>query len=163
MQEKLVHPRDETRVFDITFFILRIILGGVMFEAGLTKLLSQNFTAAGLLEHASGPFAGFYASIAGSPSMLPITNVLVPWGEFLIGTAIILGIVVRFASFWGIILMILYYTTSLPPENGWISQQIIYLLVFLNFIFAGAGYFLGLDQMMVRLEEQRHPLRILLG
>jgi thiosulfate dehydrogenase [quinone] large subunit len=151
------------RAFSITFFILRLLLGGLMFEAGLSKLLSGSFTAVGFLNGATGPFAGFYTAIAGSPTMLAITDVIVPWGELLIGIAIILGVVVRFASFWGIIMMLLYYTVSLPPANGWISKEIIYLVVFLNFLFAGAGYYLGLDRLAAGLEEKRHPLRILLG
>lgn len=152
-----------TKAFDISFFILRIALGGLMFEAGLTKLLSGSFVAAGFLGNAAGPFAGFFMGIANNPTMLAITDVLVPWGELLIATAIILGALVRFASFWGIIMMILYYTASLPPANGWISEQIIYMVVFLTFMFAGVGYFLGLDLLAVSLEERRHPLRVLLG
>jgi thiosulfate dehydrogenase [quinone] large subunit len=152
-----------TMAFNITFFILRIALGGLMFEAGLTKLLSGGFSAADFLENATGPFAGFYMGIGANTTMLTITNVMVPWGELLIGITIILGIFVRFASFWGIVLMVLYYTASLPPENGWISRHIIYFSVFLSFIFSGTGYFLGIDRLVVRLEEQRHPLRIVLG
>jgi thiosulfate dehydrogenase [quinone] large subunit len=152
-----------TRAFIIAFFILRIALGGLMFEAGLTKLLSGSFSAAGFLENTTGPFAGLYMGIAANTTMLAITDVLVPWGELLIGIAIILGVLIRFASFWGIILMILYYMASLPPENGWISQQIIYLFVFLSFVFSATGYFLGLDRLAVRLEERCHPLRIVLG
>ena len=149
--------------YKVTLLILRIALGGLMFEAGLTKLLSGTFSAAGFLEHVSGPFAGFYTGIAGNPAFLGITNVLVPWGETLIGIAIILGIAVRFASFWGIILMFLYYTAALPPANGWISQEIIYIAVFLTFMFTGTGYYLGLDRLAIKLEEKRHSLRILLG
>ncbi|MEJ2739176.1 MAG: DoxX family protein [Dehalococcoidia bacterium] len=149
--------------YKVTLLILRIALGGLMFEAGLTKLLSGTFSAAGFLEHVSGPFAGFYTGITGNPAFLGITNVLVPWGETLIGIAIILGIAVRFASFWGIILMFLYYTAALPPANGWISQEIIYIAVFLTFMFTGTGYYLGLDRLAIKLEEKRHSLRILLG
>jgi thiosulfate dehydrogenase [quinone] large subunit len=161
MNEQDAHP--ENTAYKVTLLILRLVLGGLMFEAGLTKLLSGTFSAAGFLKHVSGPFAGFYTGIAGNPAFLGITNVLVPWGETLIGIAIILGIVVRFASFWGIILMCLYYTTALPPANGWISQEIIYIAVFLTFMFAGTGYYLGLDRLAIRLEEKHHPLRILLG
>ncbi len=151
------------RSFIITFFILRLVMGGLMFEAGLDKILSGSFTAASFLKNATGPFAGFYANIAGNATVLSVTNVLVPWGELLIGTAIILGLAVRFASFWGIVLMILYYTAALPPANGWIAQNIIYLLVFLAFMVSGIGYFLGLDAFASGLEERQNPWRILFG
>jgi uncharacterized membrane protein YphA (DoxX/SURF4 family) len=142
-----------TRGFNITFFILRLVLGGLMFQAGLTKLLSGTFTAASFLEKATEPFAAFYAGMATNPAVLAIVDVIVPWGELLIGTAIILGVVVRFASFCGIIMMILYCTASLPPASSWINQQIIYMAVFLTLIFSGVGYFLGLDLLAIRLEE----------
>jgi thiosulfate dehydrogenase [quinone] large subunit len=163
MQKTVARVGLGQRSFFIILFVLRLALGGLMFEAGLDKILSGSFTAAGFLKNATGPFAGFYTNIAGNSAMLSVTNVLVPWGELLVGVAIILGLVVRFASFWGIVLMILYYTAALPPANGWVAQQIIYLVVFIAFIVSGIGYFLGLDAFASVLEERRNPLRIFLG
>ncbi len=146
----------------ITLFIVRLALGGLMFEAGLSKLVS-GFSAGGFLANVSGPFAGFYTAMAANQAALAAINVLVPWGEMLIGLTILFGAGIRFASFWGIIMMLLYYTASIPPEQGWISQHLIFAAVFLAFMFTGVGYFIGLDAFLATLEGKRHRLRFLLG
>lgn len=147
----------------ILLFILRIAMGWLMLEAGLTKILSGNFTAASFLNRAVGPFAGLFQNLAASTDILTVINSLVMWGEFLIGVALILGILVRFASFWGAIMMLVYYLPSLPPATGWITQQIIYMLAFIIFMFTGVGYFLGIDRFARKFEEERHWLRFFLG
>jgi thiosulfate dehydrogenase [quinone] large subunit len=163
MHKIAISANSERKAFDVTLLILRIALGGVFLEAGLTKLLSGTFSAAGFLSLSQGPFTSIYIGMANNTSLLPVINNLVMWGETLIGIALILGILVRFASFWGIVQMILYYTVSLPPSTGWISQQIIYIVVFVTFMFSGIGYYIGLDKLVVKLEEKRHPLRLLCG
>ena len=144
----------------ITCLIVRLALGGAMLEAGLDKLISGDFSVVGYLEHGSGPFASWFSTLVGEAAAL---DYLVIWGEILIGTALILGILVRFTSFWGAVMMLLYYLPYLPPSNGWISEQIIYLLVFVMFMFTGIGYYWGLDRLFIRFEEESHPLRFLLG
>jgi hypothetical protein len=59
--------------------------------------------------------------------------------------------------------MILYYTASLPPSTGWISQHIIFIAVFVVFMFSGVGYFMGLDRFICKLETEKNPLRFLVG
>jgi thiosulfate dehydrogenase [quinone] large subunit len=147
------------RSFHIMFFILRIVLGGMMLEAGLDKAIG-GFSMAGYVSHGSGPFASWFAHMASASAAL---SPLVMTGEILIGLALIFGILLRFGSFWGAVLMILYYLPYLPPENGWISKQIIYLLVFVTLMFSRSGYFLGIDRFFTGLEEKWPGLRILLG
>jgi thiosulfate dehydrogenase [quinone] large subunit len=148
------------RSLHIMFFILRIFLGGVMLEAGLDKLISGNFTISGYVTNGSGPFAGWFTHIASLSSAL---SPLVIWGEILIGLSLILGIFLRFGAFWGAVVMVLYYLPYLPPENGWISQQIIYMLVFVTLMFSGSGYFLGIDRLVKNLEKKWPVLRLILG
>lgn len=142
------------------FLVLRIVLGGVMLEAGLNKLLSGNFTISGYISHGSGPFASWFTNLASASNAL---SSLVIWGELLVGVALILGVLLRFGSFWGAIMMVLYYLPYLPPQNGWISQQIIYMLVFITLIFSGSGYFLGIDRLAINMEKKRPRLRLILG
>jgi|WetSurMetagenome_2_1015567.scaffolds.fasta_scaffold289126_2 thiosulfate dehydrogenase (quinone) large subunit len=151
------------KTVNVIFLIIRIILGSLMFEAGFSKLASGAFNAVGFLAHSTGPFAGFYVNISQNPGILAAVNWLVPWGELLIGAALILGVAVRFASLCGIVQMLLFYTASLPPENGWISQAIVYMALFAVLMFPGTGYYFGLDNLVVKLEVNRHPLRLLLG
>jgi|WetSurMetagenome_2_1015567.scaffolds.fasta_scaffold127635_3 thiosulfate dehydrogenase (quinone) large subunit len=163
MREKLMKLGLGSRLFVTSLLVLRILLGGLFLLSGLTKLASGTFSAAGLLGKSVGPFTSFYVGLANNTSVLPVINYLVMWGEALIGIALILGLLVRFASFWGIVQMILYYTVTLPTSTGWISQQIIYIAVFLILMFSGIGYYLGLDRFSIKLEESKHPLRLLFG
>jgi thiosulfate dehydrogenase [quinone] large subunit len=150
----------QPRSFHIMMVILRMVLGGVMLEAGLNKLINGGFSIAGYVSHGSGPFAGWFAHLASvSDSLSP----LVISGEILIGLSLILGVFLRFGALWGAVLMILYYLPYLPPENGWISQQIIYLLVFVTLMFSGNGYFFGIDRLVKNLEKKWPVLRLVLG
>ena len=146
--------------FLITLLLLRLVIGGAMFEAGLDKFLSGTFSATGYLSHGTGPFTSLFQNLTTDIAAL---NQLVMWGEMLVGVALILGVLVRFASFWGAVMMLLYYLPYLPPTNGWISQQIIYLIVFLLFMFSGAGYFQGLDSLVRQFEGKMHWLRYISG
>jgi thiosulfate dehydrogenase (quinone) large subunit len=144
----------------ISLFILRIFLGGLMLEAGLDKLISGNFSAVGYLQHGVGPFAKLFSGLIPDVATL---NYLVIWAEIAIGIALILGILIRLASYGGSLLMIAYYLPYLPPSSGWINQQIIYLLIFITLIFSGIGYFLGMDRLFWQFEERKSPWRWLFG
>jgi thiosulfate dehydrogenase [quinone] large subunit len=165
MEEKAVGndtsliPVKRSAGFTITFFLLRLGLGGLIFEAGLDKLIN-GFSSAGFLNSSTGPLSGFYQSMAVHAN---IWDVLIPWAEVLIGAAIILGILVRFAAFWGAVEVLIFYLAVLPPSQGWINYQIVLVLVFITFMFNGIGYFLGLDALVVNLEERRHWSRFFFG
>lgn len=140
---------------------LRIVFGLMFLVSGIDKLTS-NFTAAGYLTNVStGPFRDMYISLAGSP----IVDFMVVWGEILIGLALVLGILVRLSCYLGSIMMLMYYLSVLPPEHGYISQHIIYVLVFAILASFAAGRVWGLDQLIERqrLVKLKPIIRLLLG
>ena len=140
--------------------VLRVVLGALMLEAGLTKLLGGGFSISGYVSHGSGPFAALFADFAtASTGLSPV----VMWGETLIGLALISGLFLRFASYWGMLMMVLYYLPYLPPTDGWISKQVIYLFVYLTLIYSGSGYYFGLDKFATDLEARHPGLRWILG
>lgn len=147
----------------ISLFILRLAIGWIMFGAGVAKLLDPKWTAAGYLSASTGPFAEIFKLMAGSR----IVDLLNMYGLTLIGIAIILGITVRFASFWGLILMLLYYFAQFEQNivHGYIDEHIIYALIFLVFLFIGVGKYIGLDKYIENLSiVQKYPrLKIFLG
>jgi thiosulfate dehydrogenase [quinone] large subunit len=113
----------------VTLFALRITLGWLFFWAGITKVLNPDFSAAGYLEGAK-TFTGFYHWLA-SPAMLPFTNFVNEWGLTLLGLALILGVLTKWASRLGALLMILYYLPILdfpyPNAHSFIvDEHIIY-------------------------------------
>ena len=129
---------------------MRLAMGWFFFYAGITKLLDPSWTAAGYLNQAK-IFPELFGWLA-SPANIGWVNFLNEWGLVLIGAALILGILVRFVSYWGILLMILYYLPILKfpyaGENYFIiNDHIIYLLVFVIFITTRAGSYWGLDKV----------------
>ena len=109
-------------------------MGWMLFWAGITKVLDHNWSAAGYLQGAK-TFPVFYNWLL-RPEILPTVDLLNKWGLTLLGVALILGLVVRFASLLGALLMLLYYFVILdfpyPNPNSYIvDQHIIYVFALL--------------------------------
>lgn len=137
----------------ISLFLLRVGMGVLFFWAGYTKLIDPNWSAAGYIS-GSKTFAGFYFWLL-SPGVLPTINFLNEWGLTLIGAALLLGIFVRLVSFFGLILMILYYLPIYPPAHGVVDEHIIYSAAFLVLMAFGAGKILTLNSW---IQTRLHPM-----
>ena len=146
--------------FVVMLTVLRVVLGVQIFFAGVTKF--GDWSAEGYLLGASGPFAGFFQSLAGNP----LVDQLNIWGLTLIGLSLIFGLFVRPASFFGVILMLLYYFAQFEANtaHGLIDDHIIYALVFALFMSGGVGHVVGLDGIAVRqLRKSKRISRLLFG
>ena len=120
-----------------TILLLRLALGWLIFYAGITKLLEPGWTASGFLQQSTyGTFKEFFLGFAGNS----LADLAVMWGLTLIGLSLIFGVLVRFASFLGIIMMILFYLPRFPPKTGLVEEHVIYSLVFLALMATGAGH-----------------------
>jgi thiosulfate dehydrogenase [quinone] large subunit len=84
----------------------------------------------GFLAHATkGPFESIFQNMAG--------NGLVDWlfmlGLLGIGLALVLGIYMRLATFFGVILLALMYLAAMPPStNPLLDDHIVYILVLIG-------------------------------
>ncbi len=131
-------------------------MGWLLFYSGVAKL-TQGFSANGYLLNLNGPFAQFFQSLAGNP----LVDNLVIFGEILIGICLLLGLLVRFASFWGVVMMGLFYLTVYPPEHALIvDEHIIYILILVFFMVSNSGHFYGVDKA---LEKKLPKYKNLLG
>ena len=133
---------------------LRVSLGWLFLYSGTEKILDSHWTAGGFLAGAK-TFTAFYAWFA-SPAILPLTNWLNSWGQFLIGAALLLGICVRFSSICGAVLMALYYFPGLTfPTIGknylLVDEHVIFALALLLLASARAGRYWGLDAWCANL------------
>lgn len=134
--------------------LLRISLGWILLWAFLDKVFGLGFSTAadktwlagisptaGFLKLGATGFLGkYFGALAGSA--------LVDWlfmlGLLLIGTALILGIGMRIASYSGALLMFLMWLALVPSKNNPVlDDHIIYLFVFLGLNFADAGKTFG--------------------
>ncbi|MEV6600099.1 hypothetical protein AB0M36_25080 [Actinoplanes sp. NPDC051346] len=128
---------------------IRLALGWVFLWAFLDKLfdLGRGTVAAnawldggsptvGLLgKAATGPFAGFYHSIAGNA----VVDVLFMTGLLGIGVALMLGIGMRIAAA-GALLTVLMWTAVLPPDtNPFMDDHLVYAAVLVLLALLGTG------------------------
>src|SRR3989338_5630660 len=134
-----------TGLFSGGLVLLRLTLGFLFFFAGFSKLTSD-WTAAGFLASASGPFAAFFQSLAGSA----LVDGLNAWGLALIGMGLIFGVAVRSASYAGIVLMLLYYFAHFAENtaHGLIDEHMVYSVALLVIIGSGVGHAFGLDALI---------------
>src|SRR5690606_26839655 len=89
----------------ITLF--RVAIGWHFFYEGITKLISGNWTSTGFLAKATGPFAGFYHSLAASESAMNIIDPLNMAALILIGLGLFLGVFIRLSAISGVFLLLL--------------------------------------------------------
>ncbi|MEO7982339.1 MAG: hypothetical protein ABI807_15790 [Sporichthyaceae bacterium] len=97
---------------------------------------------------ATGPFKGFYNDIAGAG-----------WADWLfmlgllgIGTALILGIGMRFAAVAGALLLVMMWTVVLRPANNPVmDDHLVYALVLVVLALTSAGRTLGLGRRWEQL------------
>ena len=87
-----------------------------------------------------GPFALFYQSLSGNI----LIDMLFMIGLLFIGVALVLGIGMKITTYSGVLLMILMWSSLLPPENHPIvDDHIIYAFLFLILNYINAGDILG--------------------
>jgi thiosulfate dehydrogenase [quinone] large subunit len=134
--------------FSAAGFILRLVLGVLFLMAAWSKLGADSWTAAVYLSNATGPFAAWFQSMAGNATV----DFLNMYGQLLIGLSLVFGFMVRPASFFGAILMVLYYFAQFTQNTayGFVEQHLIYALVFLLLMSGGFGYVWGIDGVIGR-------------
>lgn len=152
---------------------LRILMGWVMFQGGIVKLLDSEWTAAGFLNFAipdGNPFITQFANMAGSP----IIDFLVPWGLTLTGIGLILGAFVRWNAFWAAFMMLMFWVASftgglaqgLPLEHGWVvDDHLVYAVLLFALGALGAGRIFGVDGFLEKTDFVRNNewLKSILG
>ena len=96
----------------ITLF--RVAIGWHFLYEGFSKIIAGNWSAAGYLANATGPFAGFYQWMASSEGLMKIIDPVNMAGLILIGLGLFLGLFIRLSSISGVILLMQYYF-AYPP------------------------------------------------
>ena len=139
---------------------LRLLLGWTMLWAFLDKTfglgyattsdhawLSGSSPTSGYLGYAtSGPLAGFYQSLVGNV----VVDVLFMLALIAVGIALILGIGMKIAGYSGAVLMVILWSTNLPPANNpIIDDHIINFVLLLALTTVKAGQWLGLGKWWI--------------
>ena len=91
---------------------LRMVIGWHLLYEGIAKILNPYWTSAGYLQASQGPLADWFLGLAADPTRLGVVDALNKWGLVLIGAALLLGFMSRFAAFFGAVILFLYYLAS---------------------------------------------------
>ena len=149
-----------------TAVALRLALGWTFIWAFLDKLIGLGYSTSsegawinggsptsGFLNYAtSGPLAGFYQDLAGNAAV----DSLFMLALLMLGVALVLGIGMKMAAVGGSILMLMMWSSRLPPENNPVlDDHIVYMVALILLALVGAGHWLGLgkwwsEQALVR-------------
>ena len=146
--------------------LLRVVVGIIMLWAGLEKAIGTpgGWTAAGFLKFGTAgtlgwpfvtgtppkdavynPLHDFWVGLAGNAGLMQVIDTLVIAGELAIGIALILGVLTRFASIMGALMMFLFFLAAWDFAYGIVNQDLTYFVVFLAIAGIGAGKYYGLD------------------
>lgn len=142
-----------TSLQKLSLFALRVSFGWLFLYAGVTKLLDPAWSAEGYIKSAKS-FAWFYQLLL-QPSLLPIVNFVNEWGLTLLGLSLIFGVFVRISSWFGAVLMLLYYFVVLDfpypnPHSFLVDEHIIYAFILAYFALFDVGRVWGLEEWRKR-------------
>ena len=149
---------------------LRLVLGWTLFWAFLDKLFGLGYSTpsknswlnggsptAGYLSFAtSGPLSGFWNSLSGNT----VVDALFMLALLAIGLAVILGIGTKISGISGALLMLMLWSTKLPPaDNPIVDEHIVFLLVFLGMFLVKPGRWWGLGKWWANTAlVKRYPI-----
>jgi thiosulfate dehydrogenase (quinone) large subunit len=110
--------------------------------ASSSSWLNGGSPTAGYLQYAAdGPLAGFWSGLSGNS----VVDALFMLALVAVGMAVILGVGQKIAGISGAALMLMLWSTRLPPENNpFLDDHIVYAILFIGTIFVMPGRWWGL-------------------
>jgi thiosulfate dehydrogenase (quinone) large subunit len=142
------------------FTVLRIYLGYAWLTAGWGKITGGGFDATGFLKGAvANPVAGPDGIVYGGwvsfleSFAIPnadLFNVLIPWGEFLVGLGLILGCLTTAAAFFAVVMNFSFMLSGTVSHNP--TDIIMGMLIMVAGYNAGVY---GLDRYVVPFFKKR--------
>lgn len=148
---------------------LRILVGWHFLYEGITKLMIPGWSAKIYLMGSNWIFSDLFHRMADSPAIMKAVDFLNIWGLILIGLSLFIGLLVRWSSVAGAVLL-LFYFVAYPPIPGytfgsvaegsymWVNKTLIEFVILLIFTALPADYFFGADRLIKRWKEEKpHP------
>jgi uncharacterized membrane protein YphA (DoxX/SURF4 family) len=146
--------------------LLRIIVGWHFLYEGIAKLINPVWSAKTYLMSSTWFFSDIFNRMAESPEIINIVDFLNIWGLILIGLALFTGLLVRWASVAGALLLLFYFAAS-PPIPGhtfgavaegsylWVNKNLVEFFILVVFIVLPSKYFYGVDRLIKRWKEEK--------
>ncbi|WP_411842924.1 DoxX family protein [Salinicoccus sp. HZC-1] len=153
----------EHKISEYVLLVLRVYLGVGWFTSGLGKV-TGGFDASGFLQNAiQNPVVGpdgnavypWYTFLVDNVflSMTPAINLIIPWGELLVGLGLIVGGFTAYAAFFGLLMNFSFLFA------GTVSVNPLYILI--GIVILAAGYkagSLGVDRFL-KPSMEKHAFR----
>ncbi len=145
---------------------LRILVGWHFLYEGLVKLMNPAWSAKIYLMGSNWVFSGLFHKMADSSGAIGVVDFLNTWGLILIGLSLFIGLLIRWSSLAGALLM-LFYFAAYPPLPGhtfgalnegnyiWVNKTLIEMALLLVFAFLPGELFFGLDRLIRRWREEK--------
>jgi uncharacterized membrane protein YphA (DoxX/SURF4 family) len=145
---------------------LRILVGWHFLYEGIAKLMTPGWSSKGYLIGSKWVFADIFHQMAALPEMMKVVDFMNIWGLILIGLSLFIGLLVRWSSIAGAILL-LFYFVAYPPIPGytigtvtegsylWVNKTLIEFFILLVFVFLPTESFLGADRLIKRWREEK--------
>jgi thiosulfate dehydrogenase [quinone] large subunit len=129
--------------------VFRLLLGWVFLYAGVSQVLSADFSTSQFLAHTK-TFHTLYEPLT-APGIAPYLTFAVSWGHLLIGLSLIFGLLVRVSGVFGVALFLTYWTAHMDfpyiesHVNLLIDYHIVYAVLLGYLVAVNAGHAFGLD------------------
>jgi thiosulfate dehydrogenase [quinone] large subunit len=139
--------------------VFRLLMGWVFLYAGLSQVLSHDFTTTQFLAHTK-TFHALYEPLT-SPVIAPYLTFVVRWGHLLIGLSLVSGLLVRVSGPFGVALMLTYWTAHMDfpyiesHVNLLVDYHIVYATLIGWLVVANAGHAFGLDGVVQKVRGQQ--------
>lgn len=145
---------------------LRILVGWHFLYEGIAKLFTPGWSAKMYLMGSQWIFSDLFHGMAASPGTMKVVDFLNIWGLILIGLSLFAGLLVRWSSIAGAVLLLFYYV-AYPPIPGhtfgavaegsylWVNKTLVELFILLVFIVLPVEMFYGADRLIKRWKEEK--------
>ncbi|MFA6126280.1 MAG: DoxX family protein [Bacteroidales bacterium] len=145
---------------------LRILVGWHFLYEGIAKLMDPGWSAKIYLMGSNWVFSDLFHRMAGSAGLIHAVDFLNTWGLILIGLSLFIGLLTRWSSVAGALLM-LFYFAAYPPIPGhtfgaiaegnyvWVNKTLIELVLLLVFVSLPVDFFFGADRLIRRWKEEK--------
>lgn len=145
--------------------VLRIIVGWHFLYEGISKLMTPGWSAKMYLMGTQWIFSDLFHQMAASTGTMKVVDFLNIWGLIFIGLSLFVGLMVRWSSLAGALLL-LFYFLAYPPIPGhtlgtvtegsylWVNKTLIELFILLIFVVLPTDLLFGADRLIKRWKEE---------
>lgn len=145
---------------------LRILVGWHFLYEGIAKLFTPGWSAKMYLMGSKWVFSDIFHQMTASPETMKVVDFLNIWGLILIGLSLFVGLLVRWSSIAGSV-MLLFYFVAYPPISGytlgtvfegsylWVNKTLIEFFILLVFTALPTNLFYGADRWIKRWKEEK--------